>query len=157
MINLIAACDENRVIGNRGKLPWTIEEDWKYFLDATRDGILIMGRRCYKEFEQFAKDREVIALSRDPKTSFSFATKAGSLTEALASCRAQERTAWVCGGSEIYREALPLANKLYLTLINASFEGDVFFPPWEDSFFREISKTKVQAGPYELTFLVLGK
>ena len=157
MVNLIAACGHDRVIGNKGKLPWSIREDWEYFLDTTREGILVMGRRCYEEFENFASAREVIALSRDPSRSFAHARKASSLPEAIAACKAKSRTAWICGGRKIYEEALPLADRLYLTLIDAPFEGDVFFPPWEGIFGRELSRSRLKTGLYDLTFLVLGK
>ncbi len=157
MINVIAACGHNRVIGNDGKLPWSIKEDWEYFLETTKDGILIMGRRCYEEFESFADGREVIALSRDPDKSFERARKAESLNDAIEDCRKRSTTAWICGGREIYEEALPIADKLYLTLIDAPFAGDVFFPPWEHLFKRELSRTTIRTKEYELTFLVLEK
>ena len=157
MINVIAACGHNRVIGNDGKLPWSIKEDWEYFLETTKDGILIMGRRCYEEFESFADGREVIALSRDPNKSFERARKAESLNDAIDDCRRKSKTAWICGGREIYEEALPIADKLYLTLIDAPFSGDVFFPPWDNLFKRELSRTRIRTKEYELTFLVLGK
>ena len=157
MIDLIAACGHNRIIGKQGKLPWSIKEDWEYFLATTRGGILIMGRHCYEEFEQFAPEREVIALTRNPEQKFPHAQKSNSLGEALEICRAKKKTAWICGGREIYEESFPLADKLYLTLIDAPFSGDVFFPPWKDTFVREISKKKLPTKNYLLTFLVLGK
>jgi len=157
MINLIAACGHNRVIGNKGKLPWAIKEDWKYFLDTTKDGILIMGRRCYEEFERFASGRDVIALSRNPNQTFERARKSDSLTDAIETCRKANKTAWVCGGREIYEEALPIADKLYLTLIDATFVGDVFFPPWKNAFKRELSRSRIRTKEYDLTFLVLEK
>ncbi len=157
MINLIAACGHDRVIGNKGKLPWTIEEDWKYFLDTTKDGILIMGRRCYDEFERFASGREVIALSRNPDQTFARAKKSNSLSDAIETCRKAAKTAWVCGGRKIYEEAIPLGDRLYLTLIDAPFEGDVFFPPWEETFCRELSSKKIRTKEYDLTFRVMGK
>ena len=157
MINVIAACGHNRVIGNDGKLPWSIKEDWEYFLETTKDGILIMGRRCYDEFESFADGREVIALSRDPSKSFQRARKAESLNAAIEDCRKRSRTAWICGGREIYEEALPIADKLYLTLIDAPFAGDVYFPAWENLFKRELSRSRISTKEYELTFLILGK
>jgi len=157
VINLIAACGHNRVIGKDGKLPWSIKEDWEYFLETTKDGILIMGRRCYDEFESFADGREVIALSRDPSKSFQRARKAESLNAAIEDCRKRSRTAWICGGREIYEEALPIADKLYLTLIDAPFAGDVFFPAWETLFKRELSRSRISTKEYELTFLILGK
>jgi len=157
MINVIAACGHNRVIGNNGKLPWSIREDWEYFLETTSDGILIMGRRCYEEFELFASGREIIALSRDPGKSFERAQKAESLGKAIEACRRKSKTAWICGGREIYEEALPIADKLYLTLIDAPFAGDVFFPPWDNLFKRELSRSRIRTKEYELTFLVLEK
>ena len=157
MINVIAACGHNRVIGNDGKLPWSIKEDWEYFLETTKDGILIMGRRCYDEFESFADGREVIALSRDPSKSFQRARKAESLNAAIEDCRKRSRTAWICGGREIYEEALPIADKLYLTLIDAPFAGDVYCPAWENLFKRELSRSRISTKEYELTFLILGK
>ena len=76
MINIIVACDRNNLIGKNGKLPWNINEDWEYFLDKTKDGALIMGRHCYLDFEQQAKTRTVIALSRNPEYNFPNAIKA---------------------------------------------------------------------------------
>ena len=70
MINIIVACDKNNLIGRNGKLPWNIKEDWEYFLKETHDGVLIMGRKCYLEFEEQAKKRKVIALSRNPNMKF---------------------------------------------------------------------------------------
>lgn len=157
MINLIAACGHNQVIGNKGKLPWDIKEDWKYFLDTTKDGILVMGRRCYNEFEKFAAGREVIALSRNPRQSFALAQKSDSLIKAIEVCRKVDKTAWICGGHEIYKEAIPLADRLYITLIDAAFEGDVFFPPWREIFCNELSSEKLRTAQYDLTFQVFGK
>lgn len=157
VINVIAACGHNRVIGNKGKLPWSISEDWEYFLETTKDGILIMGRRCYQEFESFASGREVIALSRDPSKSFEHAWKAESLAEAIQICNKKSKTAWICGGREIYEESLPFADNLYMTLIDAPFVGDVFFPPWEEIFKKEQSRSKIRTKYYDLTFLVLEK
>ncbi|MFP6900113.1 MAG: dihydrofolate reductase, partial [Opitutales bacterium] len=79
MINLIVACARNRVIGKDGRLPWRIREDWEYFLEKTKQGTLIMGRRCYNEMGKHLRDREVIALSRNPEQSFPHARKASSL------------------------------------------------------------------------------
>ena len=64
MINLIVACGEDRVIGKNGRLPWTIQEDWDYFMDTTSGGSMIMGKICYQEFEKHIADREVIALTK---------------------------------------------------------------------------------------------
>ena len=157
MINLIVACGRDRVIGKAGRLPWRIREDWEYFLNKTRQGTLIMGRRCYNEMGKHLIDRKVIALSRNPEQSFEHARKADSLPAALESARSDEGEIWICGGQAIYEEALPLADRLYLTLIDAKYEGDVFFPAWEQRFPCELSRREITVGGTVLAFLVLGR
>lgn len=157
MINVIVACDRNNLIGKNGKLPWEIKEDWDYFLETTRDGVLIMGRFCYYEFEKYAKERSVIALSRNPEITFPYARKANSVAESLSIAKNLNQTAWICGGQAIYEEALPLADYLYLTEIDAAFSGDVYLPPWEKYFSREISKKTIFTDSFELTFRILSK
>ena len=155
MINLIVACARNRVIGKDGRLPWKIREDWEYFLEKTKQGTLVMGRRCYNEMGKHLRDREVIALSRNPEQSFEHARKAGSLPEALQLAEANDGAVWICGGQAIYEEAMPLADRLYLTLIDAEYEGDVFFPAWKDQFPKEISRREMILDDLRLDFFVL--
>ena len=155
MINLIVACARNRVIGKDGRLPWRIREDWEYFLEKTKQGTLIMGRRCYDEMGKHLLDRDVIALSRDSNKSFEHARKASSLPEALEMAQSNDGDVWICGGQAIYEEAMPLADRLYLTLIDAEYEGDVFFPPWEDQFTNELSRREISLDELLLVFLVL--
>ena len=155
MINLIAACGTNGVMGKDGRLPWNIPKDWEYFLETTRNGTLIMGRRCFAEMGSHVLDRKVIALSRNPDMKFKGAEKASSLQEALK--MSQGETIWICGGQKIYEESMPIAERLYLTLIGSDFDGDVRFPAWKEIFSKEISrKTCVDSG-YQLTFLILGR
>ncbi|MEC7394415.1 MAG: dihydrofolate reductase [Verrucomicrobiota bacterium] len=156
-INIIVACGTNRVIGREGRLPWKIQADWDYFLDTTQNGILIMGRKCFEDFLPYAKSREVMALSRDPTVDFPHAKKASSLKQALEITRNSGKTTWICGGEKIYQEAMPLADHLYLTAIDAAFDGDVHFPPWEKFFTRELSRKSVICGSRKLEFLILGK
>jgi hypothetical protein len=79
MIRMIAACGRNRVMGSSGTLPWKIQKDWEYFLDTTRDGALVMGRKCYEDFVEHAQERKVVALTRNPNLTFAHAQRAGSL------------------------------------------------------------------------------
>ena len=157
MINLIVACARNHVIGKDGQLPWKIREDWEYFLEKTSQGTLIMGRSCYNEMGKHLRDREVIALSRDPACSFAHARKASSLPEALELARAGGGEIWICGGQAIYEEAMPLADRLYLTLIDEDFEGDVFFPAWERWFPHELTRQEITVDGVSVVFLVLEK
>ena len=155
MINLIVACGNNRVIGKNGRLPWSIKEDWNYFMETTVAGSMIMGKICYQEFECHIGTREVIALTRDSSFQYPHARTANSLNTAIsmATCR----PIWICGGEALYREAFPLANRLYITLIDKTFDGDVFFPPWETTFTRVISRKAMKTSEFDLEFLILEK
>jgi len=157
MIKIIVACSRNRVIGKDGRLPWRIREDWEYFLEQTKEGTLIMGRRCHREMGKHLKERRVIALSRDPDLSFADARKASSLQKALEMARSDGGDVWICGGQAIYEEAMPLADRLYLTLIDADFEGDVFFPSWEDQFPNELSRHEIVANGIPVAFYLLSR
>ena len=157
MLNIIVACGRSRVIGKAGRLPWNIKEDWEYFLETTKSGTLIMGKHCFAEMGRHTKDRKVIALSRDPQVEFPKARKAGSLPEALTMAKEDEGDVWICGGRIVYEEAMPLADRLYLTLIDADFAGDVFFPVWEHLFTNELSRRESESSGYRLTYLTLAK
>jgi dihydrofolate reductase len=155
MINLIVACDQNRVIGKNGKLPWSIQEDWDYFMRTTAGGSMIMGKICYQEFEPHAKDRDLIAMTKDRDYRFPYAKTAHSMQHALS--LANHDPIWICGGEAIYREAFPLADSLYLTLIDDTFEGDVYFPEWKHTFQRLISRQTITKDGTKLEFLILEK
>jgi dihydrofolate reductase len=158
LINIIVACDQNKLIGKNGKLPWDIKEDWDYFLKTTQKGILIMGRHCYDEFEDHAKNRDVIALSRNSDHTFPYAHKASNLAESLKMAGDfSGKTIWICGGRGIYEEALPLADRMYLTEINAEYSGNIYFPAWEKHFRKEVFSESLQTDSVELTFRILSK
>ena len=155
MINLIVACGHNRVIGKKGRLPWSIEEDWDYFLKTTAGGTMIMGKTCYDEFEPYIEEQEIIGLTRDNSFRFANAKTAHSLKHALS--QASLPTVWICGGASLYKESMPIADRLYITKINHSFDGDVFFPPWEKTFTQMVSCTKVNTGKFDLEFMIFEK
>ena len=101
--------------------------------------------------------RKVIALSRNPNMKFAHAEKAKSLSEALSLANKLNRTVWICGGRAIYKEALPLADHLYLTEIDAEFCGDVYLPPWQNYFKKEVTRKSLETPSCKLTFRVLSK
>ena len=155
MINLIVACDLNRVIGKNGKLPWSIKEDWDYFMDKTSGGSMVMGKTCYYEFEPYAGGRELIVLTHNVSSKFAKAKAANSLDHALS--LATHSPIWICGGEKLYEESMPIADRLYITKINHSFDGDVYFPDWEKTFTRMVSCTKLDTCKYNLEFMVFEK
>jgi len=129
-IHLVVAVARNGVIGRGGRLPWNLPEDWRHFLELTRGGILIHGRKCQEHHGAPLPDRAVIVLSRNPAYALSGAHIARNLHDALALAQFLPHPGpiWIGGGAAIYREALPLADRVYLTEIHADFAGDTFLP-----------------------------
>jgi dihydrofolate reductase len=119
---------ENRVIGREGKLPWHLPDDLQRFKKITVDHTVIMGRKTFEEIKHPLANRRTVVISRDPAFQPRGATVVPSLAEALA-LGATEQEVFVIGGGEIFRLALPLADRLYLTVVHAEVPGDTFFPP----------------------------
>ena len=126
-ILIIAALDRNRVIGNGGTLPWHLPEDLKRFKRLTTGHAVLMGRKTYESLGKPLPHRRNIVLSSRPidgVESFS------SLSSALQSLESVE-TLFIIGGGEVFRQALPLADGMYLTIVEGEHEGDTFFPEYE--------------------------
>ena len=150
MIALIAAYAENRVIGQNGRIPWDIPEEKHRFRDLTMGHIMIMGRKTYEEIGRPLPGRETIVLSRTKQFDAPHCRTAGSLAEALQ--LAGDRDVFICGGERVYREALVVADVLYLTEIHASFDGDARFPTEEIQAFEPVERTEI-AGEIPYTFV----
>jgi dihydrofolate reductase len=121
---------ENRVIGRDGGLPWYLPDDLRRFKRLTVDHTVIMGRRTFDEIRRPLANRRNVVISRDPSFRPAGVTVVPSLEEALA-LGATEDEVFVIGGGQIYRLALPLADKLYLTVVHADLPGDTTFPEFE--------------------------
>ena len=156
MINIIVACDRNRLIGRNGTLPWQIQKDWNYFLKTTKDGVLIMGRKCYEDFQDHVSSYDVIVVSRNHHH-LGKVRGAMSFDEAIKLGRKSQKTIWICGGRAIYEESMAIADHLFLTRIDSEYKGDVYFPPWEKTFNRPMSSLKDHENGIDLEFLVIGK
>lgn len=127
----IAAMSENRVIGKGNDLPWHLPEDMKWVMSSTRDQAIAMGRKTFESMGKPLPRRENIVISRSC-TEIPGCVVLPSLEALLR--HPTERDIWIFGGAEIYRQALPHIHTLYLTLVYGHFEGDAFFPPFEDQF-----------------------
>ena len=131
-ITLIAAVAENRVIGRDGGLPWRLPEDLRRFKRRTQGHVVIMGRRTYESLAAPLPNRPAIVVSRSRDLDTGEATLANSLDEALDIARDRgEDDVFILGGSEIYAMALPLADRLELTVVHAEIEGDTYFPEFD--------------------------
>jgi dihydrofolate reductase len=141
----IAAMSENRVIGCGGKIPWHLPEDFRFFRKMTIGNIIVMGRRTFQAVGRPLPDRHTIVLSRHfkkPPEIFSQPElglfKCGTFEiapklEKIGYAR-DKREMFICGGGQVYAEALPFCTDLFLTRVKKSVEGDTFFPPFEDQF-----------------------
>ena len=129
MISMIAAVAQNRAIGFRNRLLYRLPDDMRRFKTLTTGHTVIMGRKTFESFPKGAlPHRRNIVLSRNASAVFPGAEVFGSLEEALAHCPADEEI-FIIGGESVYRDALPLADKLYLTEIeDTPAEADAFFP-----------------------------
>ncbi len=131
-ITLIAAVAENRVIGRDGGLPWRLPDDLRRFKQRTEGHVVIMGRRTFESLAAPLPDRPAIVVSRNRDLDTGEATLANSLDEALDIARDRgEDEVFILGGSEIYAMALPLADRLELTVVHAEIEGDTYFPEFD--------------------------
>ena len=130
----IAAMSLNRVIGAGNKIPWHLPEDFKWFKQMTTGQVIVMGRRTFESIGKALPNRTTIVLTRSPQP-IQGAEVMGDLDQlAAAMPRLEGRQVFICGGAQVYQQALPLCSDLYLTLVKRVVEGDVFFPPFEDQF-----------------------
>ncbi len=153
-ISIIAAVAGNGVIGQKNDLPWRIPEDMAYFKKMTLGKSVIMGKNTFESIGKPLPERKNIVLSRD--TSYKNCFMAESIEEALALVEGEE--AMVIGGASIYSQFMPMANKLYLTMIDQEFEGDSFFPEIDFNEWREESRIKGRGdGGLRYDFVVFKK
>lgn len=143
---------ENRVIGRDNQLPWRLPDDMRHFRDLTVGHTVIMGRKTFESLDGPLSGRRNIVLSRNPDYRPPGVTVARTLDEALVAC-ADEEEVFVVGGSQIYRAALPHADRIYLTVVRASIDGDVHFPSidtdeWELVGCVDHPKDDVHAHPF---------
>jgi len=137
-VNLIVAWARRGVIGRGGTLPWHLAEDLRHFKRTTLGHPIIMGRRTWESIGRPLPGRRSIVVTHNRRWSAPGAERAASLPQALAMC-ADATEVFVIGGAQVFGEALPLAQRVFVTAIDADFEGDTFFPPFDLGRWRETS------------------
>ena len=137
LISLIVAMARNRVIGRNGQLPWQLPGDLQRFKRLTMGHHLLMGRNTFAAIGRPLPGRRTIVLSRNPALRCPGCTVVGNLQDALALARGEDEL-FVCGGADIYRQTLPLAQRLYLTEIDLTVPGDSYFPIVPDRDFETL-------------------
>jgi dihydrofolate reductase len=158
LISMIAAMDENRLIGNGPDIPWQMPVDRRHFRDMTLGKPVVMGRKTFETLKRPLGKRHNIILTRNttykvPKG----CSVAHSVADVLELCKETEEL-MICGGAPIYKAFLPHANRLYLTQIHATFEGDVYFPEFDITAWEEVKRIDGEPdekNPYPYSFLFL--
>jgi len=129
--------DPNRVIGSDGKLPWRLPGDLQRFKQLTMGQTLLMGRKTYQSIGRPLPGRRTIVLSRNPDFQVEGCTVVPDLQSGIVAAATEEL--FICGGGEIYRQALSLAERIYLTELQREVPGDCFFPAIPPDHFQVVS------------------
>ena len=155
-VSIIVAMARNRVIGRDGQLPWHIPEDLKRFKQLTMGHHIVMGRKTWDSLGRLLPGRRHVIVSRQPDYRVPGAQIVRSLDTAIAACAGDEEI-FIIGGGEIYRQALTLTDRIYLTQVALDAEGDTAFPELQPQNWKEAAREhKVDpASGIEYVFLTL--
>lgn len=138
-ISIIAAMAANRTIGLENRLPWHLPDDLKRFKTLTMNHHIVMGRKTYDSIGKPLPGRSTIIVTRNMDYAVPGCVAVNSLDAALTVSFSDEEVFFV-GGADLYRQALPIANRIYLTEIHRVYDGDAFFPEFDMSQWRETSR-----------------
>jgi dihydrofolate reductase len=151
-ISIIVAMASNRTIGINNTLPWRCPEDLKHFKSLTMGHHMIMGRKTFDSIGKVLPGRTTVVVTRNTKLHIEGCLIAHSLPQAIDMCAA-DKEIFIVGGAELYIQALPLADTLYITEIQQEVQGDAHFPALQNSRWQEVSRDKhSQLQPQELQF-----
>ena len=163
-ISLIVAINHQRVIGINNTLPWHLPDDLRYFKRITQDSVVIMGRKTYASIGRPLPNRNNIVLTRDPNFLAAGCTIMHALTQAIDHAKTEGKPVFIIGGAELYAQALPLCQTLYLTVVDNHQKGDTLFPEslaslqqqgWQISSEEQHAQDNAHA--YAFTWYVLAK
>lgn len=159
IISLIAALDRQGGIGKNNQLPWRLSEDLRRFRELTTGHHIIVGRKTYESIGKHLPNRTMIVVTRQPDFKAKGCLVVNSIEAALLLAKVRdENEVFIIGGAEIYAQVLPLADRLYLTLVEAEVEADTFFPAYEEGVWVEqevITLTADEKNQFAFTFKTL--
>ncbi|KAA6451756.1 dihydrofolate reductase [Bacillus swezeyi] len=157
MISFITAMDRNRLIGKNNDLPWHLPQDLKYFKEVTNGHAVIMGRKTFESIGRPLPNRKNIVVTTDKGLDIPGCEVLHSAEEAVQYAKNRDEECFVIGGSKLYTDLLPFADKLYVTRIDETFEGDRYFPAFGEDEWDVVSRQKGikdDKNPYDYEFLV---
>lgn len=136
---IIAAMSENHVIGSNNSLPWHLPDEWAHFRRVTAGKAFIMGRKSFEAPDALHSERRnVVITSHPPADAAPDTSYAKDIQEAIA-LLSRETDVFVLGGASIFKQMLPLAERMYLTIVHAQVEGDAFFPEFDPGEWQLVS------------------
>ncbi len=157
MISLIAAMASNRVIGINNTLPWHLPADFKHFKAVTMGKPILMGRKTYESIGRPLPGRKNIIITHNTSYSAQGCIVVNSIDEALAQTK-DDAEVMVIGGASFYQQTLPIAQRIYLTIIHHEFEGDAHFVELDNRTWKEIDREDYEPdekNSYPYSFLTL--
>ena len=161
IVSLIVAMGRNRAIGYQNQLPWRLPADLQRFKQLTLGHHILMGRKTFESIGRPLPGRTSITITRQLDYQADGCLVVHSLTEAITLAAARgEPEVFVIGGADIYAQALPLANRLYLTWVDAEPKADAFFPDFDEADWGKAEDEVREAdekNPYRMRFLTLRK
>jgi len=144
IISLIAALTENHVIGKDNDLPWHLPDDMKFFMETTKGHHVIMGRKNYESLPPKFRplpNRTNIVVTRQKDFKATGCTVTHSLDEAVELAKkSNDPEIFIIGGADIFKQSMHLADRLYLTEIKTTLEGDTYFPPVDKTAWKEVTR-----------------
>ena len=159
-ISLIVAMATNRAIGLDNKMPWHLSADLKKFKAITMGSPIVMGRKTYESIGRPLPGRSNIIISRNLDYQQTDCLVFNDIKTAIAASSKEADEIFIIGGAELYKATLPLADNLYLTLINQDFTGDTFFPEIDFKAWSEVSREDISDDPsvnFSYSFLKLSR
>jgi len=150
IVSIIAAMAENRVIGRGNEMPWEVPSELKRFKETTMGHPVIMGRKTFESIGHPLPGRKNVIITSQQDYSAAGSIIVPDLQAALAACEGADEV-FICGGDTVYREAMSLADRIYLTIIEEEFDGDSFFPEIPEDFV-EVRRTRIEEDvlPYDM-------
>ena len=158
MISIIAAMDENRLIGSNNDLPWHLPADLQRVKQLTTGHAIILGRKNYESIGRPLPNRKNIVITNNPDYEAPGCVVVNSIDAAVA--EAADDDIYIFGGARIYEQMFDLAERMYLTLIHSTFEGDTWFPEYNTEDWEVIERQDFSAdekNPYNYSFVTLEK
>ncbi|HED40652.1 MAG TPA: type 3 dihydrofolate reductase [Chromatiales bacterium] len=159
MISLIAAMGTNRVIGINNRLPWHLPADFKHFKKITMGKPILMGRKTYESIGRPLPGRTNIIITNNQSYSAEGCFVVNSIDEAIELTQDEDEV-MVIGGASFYQQTLPIAQRIYLTVIHHDFVGDAYFIELDEAAWREVERTDCEADEnnrYPYSFITLEK